>query len=118
MAAAVALEVLLPPEFYDSLDDGSRKAHYAIADVVEELSERQEALREGLKKQHGVLLFGALDVRGDGYVPRAGVREALGRAVAREPALLEMFAQAAKAVRHHQQQDRTRRSGGALGGRF
>jgi hypothetical protein len=98
-AAAAALEQLLPPDFYDSLDDGSGKAHYAIADVVEELAERQEALRQGLKKEHGVILFAALDrVRGDGNVPRTGLREALGHAVASEPALLEMFLKAVKQV--------------------
>ena len=94
--AAAVLESLLPADFIASLDDGSGKADYNIADVVEELAERQEALRQGLQQVQGVKLFEALDRKGDGTVAREGLREALAYAVASRKELLEFFVEACK----------------------
>ena len=100
--AAAVLASLLPADFGDALPPelgvGGESAEevLSIAQVMEEMGALQPLLQQGLQQQVGVLLYGALDRRGDGTVSRLGLMAALGDAIASNVQVLEFFVEAAR----------------------
>ena len=55
------------------------------------MGSKQPALAQPLQQKLGVMLFSALDTKGDGQVGRATLKATLEAAVANDPQLLDEF---------------------------